>query len=132
MSKVKRKFSEMKIEPRILIVDDEPQIRRVLRISLAAQGYKIQVATDGVSAMEIFRDWQPDLVVTDLSMPNMDGLQLCRKLRADSQIPIIALSAGGDKRYQVEAFAAGADDFITKPFGINELLARVRALLAPP
>ena len=114
---------------RILVVDDEPQITRVLRTSLSSQGYDIRVANDGETALEILKDWTPDLVITDLSMPNMDGLQLCERLRAKSQIPIIVLSVKGEERTKVRALDAGADDYVTKPFGMNELLARVRATL---
>src|ERR1700733_2448826 len=117
-------------EPRrILVVDDEPQITRVLRTSLSSQGYDIRVANDGETALEIMKDWTPDLVVTDLSMPNMDGLELCRRLRVSSQVPIIVLSVRGEERTKVQALDAGADDYVTKPFGIEELLARVRASL---
>jgi two-component system, OmpR family, KDP operon response regulator KdpE len=114
---------------RILVVDDEPQITRVLRTSLSSQGYDIRVANDGETALEIMKDWTPDLVVTDLSMPNMDGLELCRKLRVMGQVPIIVLSVRGEERIKVQALDAGADDYVTKPFGIEELLARVRASL---
>lgn len=114
---------------RILIVDDEPQITRVLRTSLDAHGYDLRVANDGETALEIAKDWAPDLVITDLSMPNMDGLELCRRLRAKSRAPIIVLSVKGEERTKVQALDAGADDYVTKPFGINELLARVRANL---
>jgi two-component system KDP operon response regulator KdpE len=114
---------------RILVVDDEPQITRVLRTSLSSKGYDIRVANDGETALEIMKDWAPDLVVTDLSMPNMDGLELCRKLRVTSQVPIIVLSVRGEERTKVQALDAGADDYVTKPFGIEELLARVRANL---
>jgi two-component system, OmpR family, KDP operon response regulator KdpE len=120
----------MKIKPRILIVDDEPQIARVLKISLAARGYNIQVASDGISALEIFGNWQPDLVITDLSMPRMDGLKLCRKLRVASRIPIIVISAESKKHIKFEALDAGADDYLTKPFDINELLNRIGTLLS--
>jgi two-component system KDP operon response regulator KdpE len=113
----------------ILVVDDEPQITRVLRTSLAAQGYDIRVANDGETALEIVKDWNPELVITDLSMPNMDGLELCRRLRASSQVPIIVLSVKGEERTKVQALDAGADDYVTKPFGMTELLARVRAHL---
>jgi two-component system, OmpR family, KDP operon response regulator KdpE len=117
-------------EPRrILIVDDESQITRVLRTSLSSQGYDIRAANDGDTALEIMKDWTPDLVITDLSMPNMDGLELCRRLRAATQIPIIVLSVRGEERTKVQALDAGADDYVTKPFGIEELLARVRANL---
>jgi two-component system, OmpR family, KDP operon response regulator KdpE len=113
----------------ILVVDDEPQITRVLRTSLSSQGYEIRVANDGETALEILKDWTPDLVITDLSMPNMDGLELCRKLRLSSQVPIIVLSVRGEERTKVQALDAGADDYVTKPFGMQELLARVRANL---
>jgi two-component system, OmpR family, KDP operon response regulator KdpE len=114
---------------RVLVVDDEPQITRVLRTSLSSQSYDVRVANDGETALEIMKDWTPDLVITDLSMPNMDGLELCRRLRASMQIPIIVLSVRGEERTKVQALDAGADDYVTKPFGIDELLARVRANL---
>src|SRR5436309_7631598 len=114
---------------RILIVDDEPQITRVLRRSLMTHGYDVHVASDGESALQTFGDWTPDLVVTDLSMPNMNGLELCRRLRLISQVPIIVLSVRGEEKTKVEALDAGADDYVTKPFGIEELLARLRASL---
>lgn len=114
---------------RILIVDDEPQITRVLRRGLMTHGYDVNVAADGDSALEMFNEWSPDLIVTDLSMPNMDGLELCRKLRAVSDRPIIVLSVRGEEPTKVEALDAGADDYVTKPFGMDELLARIRAAL---
>ena len=114
---------------RILVVDDEPQITRVLRTSLSSQGYDIRVATDGETALEIMKDWTPDLVITDLFMPNMDGLELCRRLRPKIQVPIIVLSVRGEERAKVQALDAGADDYVTKPFGMEELLARVRVNL---
>jgi two-component system, OmpR family, KDP operon response regulator KdpE len=114
---------------RILIVDDEPQITRVLRTGLATRGYDVRVAADGEAALDTFNDWHPDLVITDLSMPNMNGLELCRSLRLISQIPIVVLSVRGEEKAKVEALDAGADDYVTKPFGMEELLARMRALL---
>jgi len=114
---------------RILVVDDESQITRVLRATLSAQRYDVRVANDGETALEIMKDWSPDLVITDLSMPNMDGLALCRELRSRSQLPIIVLSVKEDERTKVKALDLGADDYITKPFNLNELLARVRAHL---
>jgi two-component system KDP operon response regulator KdpE len=114
---------------RILIVDDEPQITRVLRRSLTTHGYDVRSAADGESALETLGDWPPDLVVTDLSMPNMNGLELCKRLRSVSQIPIIVLSVRGEEQIKVEALDAGADDYVTKPFGMDELLARIRAAL---
>jgi len=114
---------------RILVVDDEPQITRVLRTSLSSQGYDLRVANDGETALEIMKDWTPDLVITDLSMPNMDGLELSRRIRAKLTVPIIVLSVKGEERTKVQALDAGADDYVTKPFGMEELLARVRANL---
>lgn len=114
---------------RILIVDDEPQITRVLRRSLTTHGYEVRSAADGESGLETFGDWPADLVVTDLAMPNMSGLELCKKLRVISQVPIIVLSVKGDEQTKVEALDAGADDYVTKPFGMDELLARIRATL---
>jgi two-component system, OmpR family, KDP operon response regulator KdpE len=113
----------------ILVVDDESQITRVLRTSLSSHGYDIRVANNGETALEIMKDWTPDLVITDLGMPNMDGLELCRNLRIKTQVPIIVLSVRGEERTKVKALDAGADDYVTKPFGIEELLARVRANL---
>lgn len=114
---------------KILVVDDEPQITRVLRHSLAAHHYDVRTAADGLSAMDTFHDWHPDLIITDLQMPEMDGIELCREIRKVSALPIIILSVRGEERTKVKALDAGADDYITKPFGIDELLARVRAAL---
>ena len=119
----------MNDKPRILVVDDEPQLTRVLRTGLKSHGYEVRTAADGLSGLETFNDWHPDLVITDLAMPNMNGLELCRKLRAVSSVPIIVLSAKGEEKTKVEALDIGADDFVTKPFGIDELLARIRAAL---
>ena len=115
--------------PHILVVDDEPQITRVLRTTLSAQGYEIRVANDGEMALEIMKDWTPNLIITDLSMPQVDGVQLCRRVRAVSQVPILVLSVRDQERQKIEALDAGADDYVTKPFSMNELLARVRANL---
>jgi two-component system KDP operon response regulator KdpE len=114
---------------RILVVDDEPRITLVLRSGLSKHGYDIRVAAEGESALELFKAWLPDVVITDLSMPNMNGLELCRRLRETSKVPIIVLSVKEDESVKIEALDAGADDYVTKPFGIGELLARVRAVL---
>ena len=119
----------MESKPRILVVDDEPQLTRVLRRSLTTKGYDVRVAGDGDFALQTFRDWPPALVITDLAMPNLGGLELCRRLRAISEVPIIVLSVRGEEKTKVEALDAGADDYMTKPFGIDELLARIRAAL---
>ncbi|HEV8590894.1 MAG TPA: response regulator transcription factor [Pyrinomonadaceae bacterium] len=114
---------------KVLVVDDESQITRVLRHSLTAHRYDVRTAADGVSALDTFRDWHPDLIITDLQMPEMSGIELCREIRKVSSLPIIILSVRGEERTKVEALDAGADDYVTKPFGIEELLARVRAAL---
>ena len=113
----------------VLVVDDEPQIARVLKTALSSQGYGVRTASDGEEALLEMRNWSPDLLITDLRMPRMDGLELCRRVRKDSRIPIIVLSVKGEEKIKVEALDAGADDYITKPFSMNELLARVRAAL---
>jgi len=114
---------------RVLLVDDEPQITRVLRTGLAAEGYDVRVANDGRSAFDLFQAWTPDIVVTDLAMPEMDGLELCTRIREHWQTPIIVLSVKGEERKKVQALDAGADDYVTKPFGMKELSARIRATL---
>lgn len=116
-------------KPRILVVDDEPQLTRVLLRSLTAKGYEVRIAGDGEFALKTFRHWTPSLVITDLAMPNMGGLELCRHLRSISDVPMIVLSVRGEERTKVEALDAGADDYVTKPFGMDELLARIRAAL---
>jgi two-component system, OmpR family, KDP operon response regulator KdpE len=113
----------------ILAVDDEPQITRVLRTALTAHGYDVRVAHDGESALEMMKDWRADLVVTDLAMPNVDGVELCRRIRQKSEIPIIVLSVRDQEKTKIEALDAGADDYVTKPFSVDELMARVRANL---
>src|SRR5260370_30096621 len=119
----------MEGKKRILVVDEEPQLTRVLRRSLTTHGYDVRVAGDGEFALQTFHDWPPALVITDLAMPNIDGLELCRRLRAVSEVPIIVLSVRGDEKTKVEALNLGADDYVTKPFGMDELLARIRATL---
>ncbi len=116
-------------KPRILIVDDEPQIGRVMRTGLSTHGFEVRVAADGEAALDLFNDWHPALVITDLSMPNMGGLEFCRRVRLTSDVPLIVLSVKSDERIKVEALDAGADDYVTKPFGMDELLARIRAAL---
>ncbi len=114
---------------RILLIDDEPQITRVLRTALSAQGFDVRTANDPEEGLLVFEEWGPDLVVTDLMMPGMTGIEVCRRVRARSTVPIIVLSVRDQERTKVEALDAGADDYITKPFGSQELLARVRAHL---
>ncbi len=114
---------------KILIVDDEPQITRVLRTALSTQGHTLRIAANGVEGMEAVHEWKPDLVITDVAMPQMNGVEFCREIRAVSQVPIIVLSVRNQDRMKIEALDAGADDYVTKPFSIQELQARVRANL---
>src|SRR5215467_9525943 len=114
---------------KILVVDDEPQIRRVLRVILAGQNYEIVEARSGEAALERFREFLPDLVLLDLNMPGMSGLETCRAIRESSETPIIVLTVRQEEEEKVDALDAGADDYVTKPFGKKELLARIRAAL---
>ncbi|HXM49230.1 MAG TPA: response regulator transcription factor [Pyrinomonadaceae bacterium] len=119
----------MESKKRVLVVDDEQEITFVLRSGLSKHGYDVRVAGEGQAALELFQAWTPDLVLTDLSMPNMNGLKLCKRLRDISSVPIIVLSVKGDESTKVEALDAGADDYVTKPFGMGELMVRVRVAL---
>lgn len=114
---------------RILVVDDEPQITRVLRAALSTQRYDVRTANDPLEALLVFAEWAPDLVITDLAMPEMNGIELARTIRRSSNTPIIVLSVRDQDQSKVEALDAGADDYVTKPFSTQELLARVRAHL---
>jgi two-component system, OmpR family, KDP operon response regulator KdpE len=114
---------------RILVIDDEAQITRVLRAALSAQGYDVRTANDPEEGLQVFRDWPPDLVITDLMMPGISGVEVCRAIRARGPTPVLVLSVRDHERSKVEALDAGADDYVTKPFGIQEVLARVRAHL---
>jgi two-component system, OmpR family, KDP operon response regulator KdpE len=114
---------------RILVIDDEPQITRVLRAALSAQGYDVRTANDPEEGLRTFKDWPPDLVITDLMMPSISGVDVCRAIRAQGATPVLVLSVREHERSKVEALDAGADDYVTKPFSIQELLARVRAHL---
>ncbi|WP_214327182.1 response regulator [Nonomuraea sediminis] len=113
---------------RVLVVDDEPQILRALRINLAARHYEVAVAPDGNSALRQAADWHPDLIVLDLGLPDLDGVDVIHGLRGWTAVPIIVLSGRAGSDDKVGALDAGADDYVTKPFGIDELLARIRAV----
>ena len=117
------------MQERILVIDDEAQITRVLRASLSAQGYHVRTANDPEEGLQVYREWAPDLVITDLMMPTMTGVDVCRAIRLIASTPVLVLSVREHERSKVEALDAGADDYVTKPFGIQELLARVRAHL---
>lgn len=123
------KQRELTDPAKILIVDDEAQIIRVLSMACTAQGYRVKSASDGISALSALKNWAAELVITDLSMPNMDGVELCRAIRKQSNVPILVLSVRNQEKTKVEALDAGADDYVTKPFQIDELLARIRAAL---
>ena len=115
--------------PRILIVDDELAIIKFLRANLEAKGFETLAAMDGIEALQTTKRELPDLVILDIMMPKMDGFEVCRQFREWTQIPIIMLSAQGDEANKVKCLSLGADDYITKPFGASELIARVRAVL---
>lgn len=114
---------------RILVADDEPQIRRALTTALRGHGYDVETAQDGADALARIAAWTPDAVVLDLVMPAPDGIEVLRELRTWTQLPVIVLSARGRESDKVLALDLGADDYLTKPFGIDELLARLRAIL---
>jgi two-component system KDP operon response regulator KdpE len=114
---------------RILVVDDEPQIRRIMRTTLTSAGYEVDDAKSGEEGLEKVREYRPDLVLLDINMPGMGGLAACRAIRADTSIAIIMLTVRNSEADKVGALDAGADDFVTKPFSMPELLARIRAAL---
>jgi len=114
---------------KILVVDDEPQIRRVLRTTLTSNGYSVEEAKTGDEALDLIRANRPDLILLDVNMPGRSGLETCREIRLTSDIPIIMLTVRNSERDKVQALDAGADDYVVKPFGSEELLARIRAAL---
>ena len=114
---------------KVLVVDDEPKIRMFIRANLEARGYKVYVAQDGIEAMEMAKLILPDVIVLDVNMPRMDGIEACRQIRRWADMPVIILSVRGDEKDKVRALDEGADDYVTKPFSIEELLARIRVAL---
>src|ERR1051326_9196486 len=114
---------------RILVVDDEQQIRRSLEVNLEAKGYAVVTAEHGDSALQALSVRSPDVIILDLIMPGMDGIELTSRIRKQSAVPIILLSAITDERKKIKALEVGADDYVTKPFSMHELLARIKALL---
>ncbi|MEU4190309.1 response regulator [Kribbella sp. NPDC026611] len=114
---------------RVLVIDDEPQLVRALQINLKARGYEVHLAGTGASALRVAAQYPPDLVILDLGLPDFDGVEVIRGLRGWTEAPILVLSGRTDQTDKVEALDAGADDYVTKPFGIDELLARMRAVL---
>jgi two-component system KDP operon response regulator KdpE len=116
-------------EPSILAIDDEPQLLKALATILEGRGYRLRTAPNGAMGLDAVAQERPDVVLLDLAMPNIDGVEVCRRLRNISRVPILVLSALADETRKVKALDAGADDYITKPFGVEELLARIRAAL---
>jgi two-component system KDP operon response regulator KdpE len=114
---------------KIMVVDDDPQIRRVLRTALVAQGYEAIDARNGEEALDMMKEQRADLVILDVNMPGMNGLETCRAMRSFTEVPIVMLTVRDAETDKVEALDAGADDYVTKPFGSPELLARIRAAL---
>jgi DNA-binding response OmpR family regulator len=121
--------SDRPVKPKILVVEDEPALVDTLEYSLTRQGYDVRVATDGMKALEMARQTQPDLVVLDIMLPQLDGYEVCRILRQEQSAPIIMLTARADEVDKVVGLEVGADDYLTKPFSMRELIARVKALL---
>jgi len=114
---------------RVLIIDDEPEIRRVIRTPLIAAGYTVEWAPTGKQGMELASRWRPDVIILDLFLPDMDGVEVCRQIRAWSQTPILVLSVRDSEQDKVRALDEGADDYLTKPFGMQELTARIKVAL---
>lgn len=114
---------------RVLVVDDDETIRRTLRINLRARGYEVEEVGTGLDALSTIEDAPPDLVILDLGLPDLDGVEVLRRLRARSRVPVVVLSARQQSDDKVEALDEGADDYVTKPFGMDELMARVRSAL---
>ena len=119
----------MEKRPNVLVVDDEPQILRVLRVGLPPRGFDVRGAAGGLEALAEFQKEAPDLIILDLVMPDLSGIEVCVEIRKVSSVPIIVLSAKGAERDKVTALEMGADDYVTKPFGMEELVARMRAVL---
>jgi len=115
--------------PRILIVEDEKKIARFLELELSHEGYEVQAAHDGRSGLELAKSWHPDLMILDLMLPELSGIEVCRRIRQESDLPIIMLTAKDDVSDKVMGLDMGADDYMTKPFAIEELLARIRVEL---
>jgi two-component system KDP operon response regulator KdpE len=119
----------MTTQPHILVIDDEPQILRAMRTILTARQFRVSTASNGTDGLALAAAEQPDLIILDLSLPDMDGIEVCKQLRTWTQTPIVVLSVRDSERDKVAALDHGADDYLTKPFGIDELLARVRVAM---
>jgi two-component system, OmpR family, response regulator ResD len=124
-----RKRGTRSIVAKVLIVDDEPNIREIVGLYLRRDGHSVVSATDGEEALEVFRESEPDLVILDLMLPKMSGLEVCRRMRADRKVPMIMLTARGEEEERIVGLSLGADDYVVKPFSPRELAARVAAVL---
>ena len=122
-------MAELPAPRRVLVVEDEPMVAEVVERYLRRDGYEVKMAGDGLEALRLFQGWVPDLVILDLMLPQMDGLEVCRRMRAASETPIIMLTARGDEPDRLLGLGLGADDYVTKPFSPRELAARARAVL---
>lgn len=129
MSKHNDKLALVMAMARILVVDDDPKITSLLKRGLAYEGFSVDVATDGFEALDVARETNPDLVILDVMMPGLDGVEVCRRMRATSDVPIIMLTARDEIPDRVQGLEAGADDYLVKPFAFDELLARIKAML---
>ena len=117
------------MDAEILVVDDDPRLREVVRYALTRAGFAVREACDGVEALRAFREREPDLIVLDVLMPELDGIEVCRRVRAESQVPVVFLSSRGEEVDRVLGLELGGDDYLTKPFSTRELVSRVRAVL---
>lgn len=117
------------MDEKILVVEDEPQMGKLIQTGLGARGYKVTVAMDARAALDSAVRWQPDVILLDLGLPDLDGIEVCQRIRSWSDVPIIVLTVRDSEEDKVIALDAGADDYLTKPFGVNELLARIRVAL---
>jgi two-component system, OmpR family, alkaline phosphatase synthesis response regulator PhoP len=125
-----RVFMGDSTEERILVVEDESHLAEGLKLNLALEGYEVRIAPDGISALQEWREWQPNLIVLDIMLPRIDGLSVLRKIRLeDERLPILILSAKADSEHRVKGFSYGVDDYLSKPFDLDEFLLRVKRLL---
>jgi DNA-binding response OmpR family regulator len=121
--------TDVERQPRVLVIDDELTMREFLEMGLGYEGFEVRTEGDGLAGLELARAWQPDLVILDRMLPSLDGLEICRRLRAGGEVGVLMLTARGDVDDRVEGLEAGADDYLPKPFTFKELLARARAVL---